>query len=114
MTKEGFMRKYPEGTEFEVLGTTYTLYYDDSISEEHEANGLAELYSKKIIISLHGYDDSEAFESVGEYYKKVMRHELIHAFFHEMGLDNYGRDEILVDALALQIPKIAKLMKGIM
>lgn len=114
MTKEQFMRKYPEGTEFEVLGTTYTLYYDDSITADHDANGLAELYSKKIIVSLHGYNDDEAFESIEDYYKKVLRHELMHAFFHEMGLDNYCRDEILVDSLALQLPKIKTLMKGFM
>lgn len=114
MTKEGFMKKYPEGTEFDILGTKYTLHYDDTITDKHEANGTAELFSKKIVISLSGYYDDEVFENIEEYYKKVIRHELVHAFFYEMGLNNYCRDEVLVDALAIQMPKMYKLMKGVL
>lgn len=113
MTKEGFMKKYPEGMTFDVLGTTYTLHYNDTIYDEHDANGLSEYYAKEIIITLKGYEDPEAFKNVGDYYKKVLRHELIHAFFHEMGLSNYARDEILVDALAIKFPQMYKLLKGI-
>ena len=45
MTKDQFMKKYPEGMTFDVLGTTYTLHYDEELCEENDARGLAELYS---------------------------------------------------------------------
>ena len=114
MNKDQFMKKYPEGMTFDVLGTTYTLHYDEELCEENDARGLAELYSKKIIISLKGYDNKSAYENVEEFYKKTLRHEIIHAYFHEMGLSEYCSDETLVDCLAIQSPKIFKLMKGIL
>ena len=114
MTKEGFMKKYPEGMTFDVLGTIYTLHYNEKKCEDQDAHGLCELYSKQIILNLQGFDQPNAFDKVEEFYKKVLRHELIHAFFHEMGLNGYGSDEILVDALAHKLPQMAKLMKGIM
>jgi len=45
---------------------------------------------------------------------RIFRHELVHAFFYESGLDtesDFARDEILVDFLAMQIPKLAKLFE---
>ena len=114
MTKEGFMNKYPEGMEFDVLGTIYTLHYDEQECESQNCQGLCELYTKKIVISLKGFGEPTAFDKVENYYKKVIRHELTHAFFFESGLTDYGGDETLVDALAVQMPKMAKLMKGIM
>lgn len=41
--------------------------------------------------------------------KRVMRHEIIHAFFYESGLDvesSWGTDGTLVDWIALQFPKV--------
>ena len=114
MTKEGFMKKYPEGMEFDVLGTTYTLHYDEEECTSQNCQGLCELYTKQIVISLKGFGEPSAFNKVEDYYKKVMRHELMHAFFYESGFTDYGSDETLVDALAVQMPKITKLMKGIM
>ena len=40
------------------------------------------------------------------YYKNVLRHEIIHAFFFESGLDTYCNNEELVDWLAIQVPKM--------
>ena len=39
-------------------------------------------------------------------YREVMRHEIIHAFFSEAGLDDYSDNEQLVNWLAIQIPKM--------
>ena len=113
MTKEQFIRKYPEGKTFDILGTTYTLHYNDKICAKNDANGLAELYAKKIILSLRGYDDEHAFEKIEKYYQKVLRHELVHAFLFEMGFTEYTNDETLVDALAVKMPQIIELMKEV-
>lgn len=41
--------------------------------------------------------------------RQIVRHEIVHAFLFESGLDSssdWGRDETLVDWIALQFPKI--------
>ena len=114
MTKEQFMKQYPEGMIFHILGTNYTLHYDVEQCKINDANGLAELYSKKIILSLDGYESENVFENVEEYYKKVLRHELLHAFFHEMGLSKYSNDETLIDALAIKMPQICATMSSVL
>ena len=77
-----------------------------------QANGLAELYSKEIIINTEAStEDEETYKNLAEYEKKVIRHEIVHAFFHEAGLSDYCHDEQLVDWIALQIPKMKKAME---
>lgn len=53
--------------------------------------------------------DSDAIKQ--RRYNEVVRHEAIHAFFHESGLDGYSADEQLVDWLAMQFPKMYRLFK---
>lgn len=36
----------------------------------------------------------------------TLRHELLHAFFHECGLERYCNDELLIEFLEIQLPKI--------
>lgn len=49
-------------------------------------------------------------KNIENYKKKITRHEIIHAFLFESGLDfnSWGRNEEFVDWLALQFPKIIK------
>ena len=50
-------------------------------------------------------------KNVDEFRKKVLRHEIIHAFMHESGLgenSTYARDEELVDWIAFQFSKMLK------
>ena len=93
-----------------ILGQEYTIL---SQTEEENpklvgADGIAELYSKKLVIDLTTFKDS--WENIEEYQKQVIRHEIIHAIFHEAGLTKYRGDEDLVDFLAVQFPKIEKLL----
>lgn len=99
-----------------ILGTEYTIR---KLSEEEypklktmEANGLAELWTKELIIEKNMDDGSgRVVANLVDFEKKVIRHEIVHAFFHESGLYNeYCVDERLVDWIALQIPKIIKAM----
>lgn len=76
-----------------------------------EADGLFEGYSKEIIIDKSLNDPKlQNYERLDLLKNKVIRHEIMHAFFYESGLDNYSDDERLVDWLALQLPKIFKCM----
>ena len=91
-----------------VLGTEYVLKEDKSLNDT-PADGLCKCYSKEILYrnskDMLCSDDPQEIKE--ERWKEVIRHELVHAFFYEAGLDNYGADEILVDWIAKQFPKIA-------
>lgn len=54
-------------------------------------------------------------ENIGLYKDKVCRHEIIHAFLYESGLDveSWARNEEIVDWLALQIPKMVRIFKEV-
>jgi hypothetical protein len=99
------------GTEYLIRQVTETEYPKLTILE---ANGLFEAYSKEIIIDKNIDDGSgKAYANIEAYERKVLRHEIIHAFFHESGLQDRCEDEALIDWLAFQIPKIAKLLDEI-
>ena len=53
-------------------------------------------------------------ENVEDFEKKVLRHEIFHAFFGESGLrssSEYAEIEELIDWLAIQSPKIFKVFQ---
>jgi len=101
-----------------ILGQEYEIKKQSEIEnpklKTRRANGLAELYSKELIISTEAsIEDEETYSNLADYEKKVIRHEIVHAFFHESGLNDYCHDEQLVDWLAVQIPKIKKAMESV-
>ena len=58
---------------------------------------------------------TSGFHNYDEYQKSVIRHEIIHAFLIESGLDNnwqhadeYGHDETMIDCMAMQHTKLQK------
>lgn len=102
-----------KGKEVSVLGCVYTIYEDKSGKNVNLVgnDGYCEPYSKKIYLD-PATSTPLCIEKVEDYNKKVLRHELIHAFFNESGLrDRYGTDEILVDWIATQLPKMNEVFK---
>lgn len=100
-----------------ILGTEYEIKKLNEMEypklKKANANGLAELYAKELIISTEIDDGSgTTYSKLEEFENKVVRHEIIHAFFHESGLDNYGENEELVNWLALQVPKMLDVFKS--
>lgn len=76
------------------------------------ASGLAELYDKKLILNKNNTSPTETtYDNLKSFSDKVIRHEIVHAFFHESGLMDYCQGGQLVDWIALQIPKIIKAME---
>jgi len=96
-----------------ILGQNYKVLV---LTEDHypklksaNASGLAELYSKQLILNKDNMaEDAETYDNLQGYSEKVLRHEVVHAYFHESGLTGYCQDEVLVDWLAVQLPKIVK------
>lgn len=95
------------GTEYEILVQTP----QENVKLE-DAQGIAELWSKKIILDI-AKPEKNSFENLNAFNDKVLRHEIIHAFFHESGLKQYTNDETLVDWLAVQGPKIFKVFMAL-
>ena len=94
-----------------ILGTEYLFKVDETgLLKELNADGLHKEYSKEIII--RKLDDflcgGDSVEEKEERAKEVLRHEIIHAFFSESGLDDYSCNEQLVNWLAIQFPKIKR------
>lgn len=92
-----------------ILGTEYSISVDESLKKTN-CDGLCKEYDKAITIrsieDMLCEDDST--ETKKRRYDQVIRHELIHAFFCEAGLDDYSSNEQLVDWIAIQSPKIFK------
>lgn len=95
-------------TTVSILGTTYT------VTEKNlkDCDGYCDKTTKEIAVAVKEDDcDLGNFE---EYRKKVLRHEIIHAYHFESGMSEcfenkqYGFPETLVDWFAYQSPKIFK------
>lgn len=98
-----------------ILGTDYRIEKHESSDDQklENANGYCEAYSKKIVLeTIHSHPMN--YEKIKEFEKKVLRHEITHAFLFESGLDSnseWARNEEVVDWLALQCPKLFKAFK---
>lgn len=98
-----------------ILGTDYEIVRQDKQEQAklEACNGFCEPYSKKIVIDKFENEEKDrlSVEKFDDFVKKVIRHEIVHAFFIESGLDNnsdYANNEELVDWIALQGIKIYK------
>lgn len=100
-----------------ILGTNYEIVtareYEDIKLEG--ANGYCETYSKKIVIEDFP-EHPQNVENIEDLMKKVLRHEIIHAYLFESGLgsnSDWARNEEVVDWIALQAPKLVKAFKEV-
>lgn len=95
-----------------ILGTEYEIVSQTANENPKliDADGIAELYEHKLIIDPTTGDPKNTWNNIDEYFKKVIRHEMIHAIFHESGLEKYQQDETLVDFLAHQYSKFEQLL----
>lgn len=105
-----------------ILGQEYRIeihkWNDDTTL--HENSWACYCCADSPLIVLADYDDEKHFNFNNEvekdnYAKSCLRHEIIHAFLNESGLkdstsssDIWSRNEEMVDWLAIQFPKIAK------
>lgn len=94
-----------------ILGTLYTV--EELTREEDPAlenmDGYCDKTTKRIVISTRSPDSNLGDWEV--YRRKILRHEIIHAFLFESGLHEcwehgFGHDETYVDWIAAQHPKL--------
>lgn len=95
-----------------ILGTVYTIY-DRSEEEDKtlsDCDGYCDKTTKEIVIKKESTECDLGNFAV--YRKKLLRHEIIHAFLFESGLhenfehNKWGHDETYVDWIAVQFPKM--------
>ena len=93
-----------------VLGQDYDILIDETLKDRGR-DGECLMYEKKIHIKpVHDMLEPEAsMSSKVTSWNETLRHELIHAFFFESGLVEYGGDETLVDFIAQQFPKLQQI-----
>lgn len=93
------------GTQYEVIKQT-----EKENPKLKDANGLCEPYTRQIILS-EQEPGLDVFDNIDAFNRKTLRHEIVHAFFVESGLTEYTEDEVLVEWIAVQFPKISRVMK---
>lgn len=100
-----------------ILGTKYTIE-ERTKSEDtylNDCDGYCDKTAKLIVVSKK--PDNSDLINFERYRKKVMRHEIIHAFLYESGLHEnfehhtWGHDETMIDWVAVQFPKMLKVFK---
>lgn len=109
-----------------VLGTEYTItekkYNEEEAFERRSISGYCDGYTKEIVYcDMHTYKgwEHESEATIIECNKQILRHEIVHAFFNESGLNEcsfvcngaWARNEEMVDWIADQSPKIIKAFK---
>lgn len=107
----------------QILGTEYKIEYRNIKNDSNldEMEGYTDLYQKLIVIGnieQRDYFKNELKEKINKVKNKILRHEIIHAFLFESGLDtnsnrsySWADNEEMVDWFALQSPKIYKTYK---
>ena len=106
-----------------ILGTPYEIivkkYDEEEAFERRSIVGFCDGYAKEIVIcDMHTYKgwENEAEKTVVAAQKQTLRHEIVHAFFHESGLMDsssavecpWSQNEEMVDWIANQGMKIYK------
>jgi len=99
-----------------ILGTTYKVGKaspKDDIRLE-ECDGYCDEYDKRICVC-NDYNEnfSQGSRNLSAFKKKVLRHEIIHAFLFESGLTEQGQNETYTEWIASQFPKLLKAFKKV-
>lgn len=101
-----------------ILGTEYKIIFDVPDEEMPEdADGCMNQSIQTIKIA-EFESDRNTIQDMDSYRKKVLRHEIVHAFLYESGMWNnsgstncWGMDETITDWIAIQSPKLFQAFK---
>lgn len=104
------------GVQVDILGTFYRITFED-FSDDLDTDGLCDYTAHTIKIRNNNTFNVGNFKRLQA---KVLRHEIIHAFMAESGLqadwyhqEDFGHDETTVDWFAIQFPKILKVFTAL-
>ena len=105
-----------DNTQFvNILGAEYKIIRSNMVQHPKltRASGYCDFNIHTIVVDEFKNPDQDATEDMNAYKKKVLRHELTHAFLCESGLstNSWADNEEIVDWIAIQAPKIFKVFK---
>lgn len=112
---EQLMKKLNNGTT-NILGAEYTINFKKEEEDEKLTicDGYCDFSTREIVCAIFERT-IDSYKNLEQYAKGVLRHEIIHAFLYESGLNSnsnnieqWARNEEVVDWIALQFPKIKK------
>ena len=104
-----------------VLGTDYKIifkaYNDDTVFEKEQIDGYCDVFIKEIVVcnlSTNKNWENQKKETIERCQQQILRHEIVHAFLGESGLEansnvsdkGWAYNEEMVDWIALQGEKI--------
>ena len=108
------LEKKEEKMKVNVLGSEYTVEFkkldEDSLLKTRD--GYCEHSVRKIVVCEFEREEN-SIEDLEKYKNDVLRHELVHAFLIESGLQtqSWADNEEMVDWIALQFPKMMKVFQ---
>jgi hypothetical protein len=99
-----------------VCGAEWTISQRNPSEDKYleKVDGYCDYTTNEIVYDPHPYSDipeGEDFAAPETENKRIVRHELVHAFLFESGLANdtgWARNETIVDWIARQFPKMLK------
>lgn len=104
-----------------ILGTDYEIITKprDSDIRLKEVDGYCDGYTKQIVVSDLKEYDADPEETISITKKQIIRHEIVHAFLDESGLNYdanawgsaWSKNEEMVDWIAWQFPKMLKVFQ---
>lgn len=99
-----------DNMQINVLGTLYNLIESNKVDDpalEH-CDGYCDDTTKMCVIDTMNNSDVLAKQNMQDYKRKVIRHELVHAFLFECGLasNSWANNEEIVDWIAYMFPKL--------
>lgn len=109
------------GTEYEIIKKKYT---EEEAFERRSISGYCNALLKQIVYcdmtTYKGWEHEEA-ATAEQCEKEILRHEIVHAFFNESGLQDCGfaydgswaKNEEMVDWIAIQVPKMLDVFKKV-
>jgi hypothetical protein len=99
-----------------ILGQEYD-YAEIDARDDVKMTGLdgyCDGYGKIIRVNIaFNLSDQTNISDLEAYKRQVKRHEIVHAFFEESGLEEYKGNELLVEWIAKQFPKLTKAFQQI-
>lgn len=110
-----------------ILGTDYQIlvkkYDEDEVFERRSIDGYCNGLTKEIVIcDMHTHKgwEYETKETIKVCHKEILRHEIVHAFLNESGLQDstftydggWAKNEEMVDWIALQGLKLYEAWKS--
>ncbi|WP_430599377.1 hypothetical protein [Enterococcus sp. DIV0179] len=111
--------KMEEMAKVNVLGSEYTIFIN--VTERDKPymkgnDGIADFTTKEIYIAPIDDGDPMNMQNMSVYENRTIRHEIVHAFLFESGLDHnteWARNEEIVDWIAIQAPKLFNIFEKI-